>query len=108
MIVHPEAKPDISPQLTSCGFAGAAELAEMRNKIRLLQGEASAGLTGATAGALPEEASEDSPNGSQIGERGEEDQSASQRRKIRYLKFCASLHALASFCKCMSSMPMLD
>lgn len=83
----------------------------MRNKIRLLQGEASAGLTGATAGALPEEAPEDSPNGSQTGEREEEDQSASQRRKIRYLKFCASLHALVSFCyacKCMLSMPMLD
>ena len=62
----------------------------MRNKIRLLQGEASAGLAGATAGALPEEAPQDGLDGSQTGQREEEDQSASQRRKIR---FCASLDA---------------
>ncbi|DBA83915.1 TPA: hypothetical protein ACH3X1_006417 [Trebouxia sp. C0004] len=62
-----------------------AELAEMRNKIRLLQGEAPAGLTEAPGGLLPEGGPLDSLAGSQTGQEDEEDPSLSspQRRRFR-------------------------
>ncbi|KAL0028702.1 hypothetical protein WJX79_000762 [Trebouxia sp. C0005] len=62
-----------------------AELAEMRNKIRLLQGEAPAGLTEPPGGPLSEGAPLDSLASSQTGQEDEEDQSLSspQRRRFR-------------------------
>ncbi len=69
----------------------------MRNKIRLLQGEAPAGLTEAPGGPLPDGALQDSPASSQTGQENEEDQSSlsPQRRRIR---FCAGLASLSCCC----------
>ncbi len=66
-----------------CGTA--AELAEMRNKIRLLQADASAGPLVAATGGPPENGQEDTPFESQtlLGEEDEDQSTSPQRRRIR-------------------------
>lgn len=69
----------------------------MRNKIRLLQGEAPAGLTEPPGGPLPEGGLLDSPASSQTGQEDGEDQNSPspQRRKFRS---CAGLAPLSRCC----------
>lgn len=73
----------------------------MRNKIRLLQGEAPAGLTEPPGGPLSEGAPLDSLASSQTGQEDEEDQSLSspQRRRFRSCAGLASLFRAAACCE---------
>ncbi len=80
----------VTVTVTADGTPAAAELAEMRNKIRLLQGEAPAGLTEAPGGPLPEGAPVDSPASSQTGQEDEEDQSSTSPQRRRF-RSCAGL-----------------
>ena len=69
----------------------------MRNKIRLLQGEAPAGLSEALGGPLPEGAPLDSPASSQTGQEDEEGQALSSPQRRRF-RSCAGLASLSCCC----------